>query len=260
MKTTDLGMTFKEAFICEAERWASPLTLNRKGFPLKSDLIKLYGNLPILEEFTMAEIYSLPHSRLGYKSFILFTRNSGAELMAAQIDGVTPKLLQFIIDLKHFNGIPLKQCRRTSIDGSYLLIFDYDDNNTMDEAIDYPISTIIHSLNHIRYEGGYEGKEYSPNHSSRAINLAFSDNKQFIKVSITPTLTTKSAILQNDKESEVLKYIGDDPDYVFYVRNKEKIKNCGSFFSSSFMIAFNDDDLQFILYRRDRDLIIEYYK
>ena len=64
----------------------------------------------------------------------------------------------------------------------------------------------------------------------------------------------------------MLSYVGSDPDFLFHVRNQDSVNiylspfNPASKFRDPIELAFTDDDLMLVLERRDKNLIIEYYK
>jgi len=72
---------------------------------------------------------------------------------------------------------------------------------------------IFNSARHIRYEGGAKTNESEVN---RVIKLVFSEGSSVMEVSISPSLSPKTAKLANKIGNKHL-YIGDDRDYQFLV-------------------------------------------
>ncbi len=124
------------------------------------------------------------------------------------------------------------------------------------------------------------GWDQAPSHVLREIIIQRTADLQRLAVTIAPTLSTKHATLwqttdifsheiirQNIETDNMLKYIGDDPDYIFYIRNKESFVLDTSFFNpfatliNPIEIAFSEhDDLMLVLERKDTNVRIEYYK
>lgn len=78
---------------------------------------------------------------------------------------------------------------------------------------------------------------------------------------------SKLPISQSIETANILKYIGDDPDYVVYIRNKDSIRLHLSPFvpTSNFVdpieIAFSEDDsLMVVVERCDTGTQYQYYK
>ena len=133
------------------------------------------------------------------------------------------------------------------------------------------------STRHRRVTNGWE---QAPSYALREITIQRTADLQRLAVTIAPTLSTKYAklwqttdifsheiIRQNIETDNMLKYIGDDPDYIFYIRNKESFVLDTSFFNpfatliNPIEICFSEnDDLMFVLERKDINIKIEYYK
>lgn len=133
------------------------------------------------------------------------------------------------------------------------------------------------STHHRRIENGWE---YPSSYVNREIQIIRSSDYETLQIAIMPTLSPKRAklevntnifsgftIRQEVSSANILKYIGDDPDYVFHIRNMDSFSlnlspyNPASKFKNPIEIAFSaDDDLIAVLERRDKNLIIEYYK
>lgn len=129
------------------------------------------------------------------------------------------------------------------------------------------------STRHQRMQGEYE---FNPSYVLRNVQINRSTDLQRIAVTIEPTLTTKygklwetrdmfsgEIVRQNVTSANVLKYIGDDPDYIFHVRNEESIiiPHHGLLPTTSIELQFaEDDELILILERRDMNVKICYYK
>lgn len=100
----------------------------------------------------------------------------------------------------------------------------------------------FYSSRHIRIENislSYP-KQWPINYAQRLIKLHYTNLGRTLTVDIYPTLTAKRATLVQDKE-DVLKYIGDDPDFIFEIETK------------------SDNTIKrFSLYRKDKDLEIRY--
>lgn len=133
------------------------------------------------------------------------------------------------------------------------------------------------STSHQRIENGWE---HTPSYVNRNIQIHRSSDLQTLQITITPTLGTKKACLevqtdifsgatihQNVSTANILKYIGDDPDYAFYIRNKDSFSLSISPFvptskyKNAIEVAFStDDDLMLVVERRDINVIYKYYK
>ena len=97
-----------------------------------------------------------------------------------------------------------------------------------------------------------------------------------MELTINPTLSTKGASLevsesifsnsvthQDTTNANILKYIGDDPDYVFYVRNKTNFYSAHYSMTPENIVEMEfseNDDLMLVLERVDRNFMIYYYK
>ena len=129
------------------------------------------------------------------------------------------------------------------------------------------------STKHQRVEGGWE---QNPSFVNREIIIRRTDDLNKLELTIIPTLNTKGASLevtksifsnsvthQDTTNANILKYIGDDPDYVFYVRNKDNFYAANYFMTPENIVEMEfseNNDLMLVLERVDRNFKIYYYK
>lgn len=129
------------------------------------------------------------------------------------------------------------------------------------------------STKHQRVAGGWE---QNPSFVNREIIIRRSADLNRMELTISPTLSTKRASLevtesifsdsvthQDTENANILKYIGDDPDYVFYVRNKNNFSSAHYFMTPENIIEMEfsgNNDLMLVLERVDRNFMIYYYQ
>lgn len=123
------------------------------------------------------------------------------------------------------------------------------------------------------------GRERNPSFEDSMIKIVRPEDKSIMHISINPSMSEMRARLeeiqsifapevthrQDVKTADVLKYIGDDSNYVFYVRNKTHIIvdpfSITAKYKSMAELSFAEDqDLMVIVEKQDADLMIKYYK
>lgn len=132
------------------------------------------------------------------------------------------------------------------------------------------------SSHHRRIQDGWEVES---SYVDREIQIFRSDDYNKMQITIIPTLSTKLATLKTERSifsgittfqdvanANMLSYVGSDPNFLFHVRNQDSVNiylspfNPASKFRDPIELDFTDDDLMLVLERRDKNLIIEYYK
>lgn len=130
-----------------------------------------------------------------------------------------------------------------------------------------------------KYQKVENGRERNPYFEDRMIKIIRPEDKSIMRISINPSMGEMSARLeetqsifapdiihrQDVKTADVLKYIGDDANCVFYVRNNTHIIidpfSITAKYKSMAELSFAEDqDLMVVVERQDADLMIKYYK